>query len=86
MAYFSNGSSGACFEEQCDECRYGKKPCPIALIQLTYNYDAVNNNTATKIMSDLIKNDGTCEMFKSFKKDFQLSEGEKSQQELDLFH
>lgn len=79
MAYFANGSEGECFEAQCEECRYGEKPCPIALVQQLYNYDAVNNDIATKILNDLVKDDGTCEMFKLCKKDFQLTEGEKSQ-------
>lgn len=82
MAYFSNGNEGMCLEDQCEECRYGEKPCPIFAVQLNYNYEACNNEVATKILNDLIKNDGTCYMFKMFKKDFQLTEGEKSQMEL----
>lgn len=83
MAYFSNGSEGMCLDEQCEECRYGQKPCPIYCVQLNYNYDACNNEVATNILNDLIKNNGVCEMFKEFKKDFQLTEGEKTQ--LNLF-
>jgi hypothetical protein len=29
MAYFSNGSEGMCFEDQCAKCKWGKKTCPI---------------------------------------------------------
>lgn len=83
MAYFSNSGDGSCFEEQCDKCRYGLQPCTIARIQLNYNYKAVNNREASSILNDLVKDDGTCEMFKLFKKDFALTEGERSQ--LDLF-
>ena len=83
MAYFPNGTAGECFENQCDECRYGEKPCPIALSQFLFNYDAVNNKVATDILSGLVKDDGTCTMYEEFKKDFQLTEGEKTQ--LNLF-
>ena len=71
MAYFSNGSEGMCFDEQCMKCRYGTEPCPIAWVQHEYNYKAANNETARAILDDLVKNDGTCEMFKEFKYDFE---------------
>lgn len=59
MAYFSNSSEGACFIEQCLKCRYGKMPCVVA----------------TNILNDLVKNDGTCEMFVQFKGDFEVKKG-----------
>ena len=83
MAYFPNGTSGEVFADQCDKCRYGQKPCPIACVQLNYNYEAANNKTASGILNDLVKNDGTCEMYRTFEKDFKLTEGEKTQ--LNLF-
>lgn len=64
MAYFPNGSSGEVFDEQCGRCRYGEQFCPIWAVQNIYNYDACNNEVATKILNDLVKNDGTCAMFK----------------------
>jgi hypothetical protein len=70
MAYFSNGSEGMMFEEQCARCKYGQEPCPIAGVQLLYNYDAVNNDIASKILEYLVHDDGTCEMFCLFEKDF----------------
>lgn len=70
MAYFSNSSEGDGFYEQCARCKYGELPCPIALVQIEYNYDACNNEVATKILNTLVKNDGTCAMFEEFKKDF----------------
>lgn len=63
MAYFPNGTSGACFAEQCARCRYGGKPCPIAMVQMMYNYDACGNETATAILDDLVSDDGVCSMF-----------------------
>ena len=80
MAYFSNGSEGEVFDEQCSKCKYGQKPCPIALVQYTYNNDACNNETATGILDMLIKNDGTCTMWKEFKDDFAIDPNQ-----LDLF-
>jgi hypothetical protein len=70
MAYFSNGTEGMVFDEQCSMCKYGDKPCPIAWVQLEYNYEACNNKTARAILDNLIKDDGTCEMFKNFQENF----------------
>jgi hypothetical protein len=81
MAYFSNSSEGSVFDDQCQKCRYGEKPCPIALVQALYNYDAVNNKVATEILNNLVENNGTCTMFKTFQFDFQLTEDEKNQLE-----
>jgi formate hydrogenlyase subunit 6/NADH:ubiquinone oxidoreductase subunit I len=72
MAYFPNGCSGDSFDNQCTLCKYGHEPCPIAAVQLEYNYDAVNNKVATDILNSLVKNNGECTMFKIFKKDFYL--------------
>jgi hypothetical protein len=72
MAYFANGSEGMCFDEECSACKYGQEPCPIAWVQLNYNYEACNNEVATAILNALVKNDGTCEMFKAFEKDFKI--------------
>lgn len=72
MAYFSNGREGARFEEQCSRCKYGQKACPIALVQMEYNYNACNNKVAMKILDSLVKNDGTCMMYEEFKDDFKL--------------
>ena len=62
MAYFSNGSAGACFDRECMECKYGEDPCPIALAQMEYNYEAANNEVATKILGDLVSDEGKCSM------------------------
>ncbi len=82
MAYFANSSEGECFDSQCSICKYGEDPCPIAYVQMTYNYDACNNEVATKILNDLVSEGGLCQMFKEFKKDL-FDNGEK-QQNLDL--
>lgn len=75
MAYFSNGSEGSCFDEQCSRCKFGQSPCPIALVQITYNYDAVKAENAgypeaSKILDTLIKQDGTCAVFEMDKSYF----------------
>lgn len=72
MAYFSNSSEGAALDAQCARCRYGNKPCPIAAVQLTYNYDACNNPTARAILDSLIAQDGSCAMFKTSPRSFRL--------------
>jgi hypothetical protein len=82
MAYFSNGTEGMVFDEQCTKCKYGKDPCPIALVQFDFNYDAVNNKVATDILSELVENDGTCLMYKTFKKDFRI---DKEAKDISLF-
>ena len=66
MAYFSNGSEGSCFEQQCNKCKYGQRACPIFIVQSSFNYDAVNNEVATNILNKLVRNDGTCQMFEEF--------------------
>lgn len=66
MAYFSNGSEGMVFDEQCSKCAFGEDACPIAMIQFNYNYEACNNKVARKIMDDLVKDNGECSMWKAF--------------------
>jgi len=63
MAYFPNGTSGECFDNQCAKCRFGEKACPVWLVQHEFNYDACNNKVATAILDRLVKADGTCMMF-----------------------
>ena len=63
MAYFANGTEGEVFGEQCSRCEYEEKECPIQFVQVMYNYDACNNETATKILDHLVKPIGTCRMF-----------------------
>jgi len=74
MAYFSNGSEGVVFDDQCARCKYGQHPCPIALVQMDANYDQFNDKsgTATRILNNLVKDDGTCEMFEMAKQDFEI--------------
>ena len=72
MAYFSNGTEGSVFDAQCSVCKYGEKPCPISFVQMLYNYQVYNNKVACGILNELVNNDGTCEMFKEFEKDFKL--------------
>jgi hypothetical protein len=78
MAYFSNGTEGMVLDHQCSLCKYGDEPCPIYLVQSLYNYDACNNEVARKILDELIENNGTCAMFKAFKKDFSRKAEEKA--------
>ena len=75
MAYFSNGSKGMCFDEQCMRCKYDQMACPISWVQGVYNYDACNNEVARKILDNFVKQDGTCTMFELAKKDLALNKG-----------
>ena len=72
MAYFSNSIEGLVFDRQCNKCKYGEKPCPIALVQSRYNYNAVGNKVATNILDKLVKNDGTCTFFNMAKEDLEI--------------
>ncbi len=72
MAYFSNGSEGMLFDEQCLQCKYGENYCPIAYVQVQFNYEACNNKTARAILDHLVNNNGDCAMFKEFKNDFEI--------------
>lgn len=72
MAYFSNGTSGECFDAQCMKCRYGKKPCPIAFVQFEHNYTACSVPEARKILDTLVSNEGVCAMFEMAKSDFEI--------------
>ena len=81
MAYFSNSSEGMCFDEQCLICKYGEDPCPIAFVQMEYNYKACNNKVARNILDYLVKNTGECAMFVQFKTDLHI---DAQQQKLDF--
>jgi hypothetical protein len=62
MAYFSNSTEGMAFYDECAKCKYGTLECPVHYVQNMYNYDACNNEVATKILSELVRDDGTCVM------------------------
>jgi len=70
MAYFSNGSEGTVFDDQCGRCKYGELACPIAFAQMNWNYEACNVPVAREILDSLVKDDGTCTMHEEFKEDF----------------
>lgn len=69
MAYFSNGTEGEAFDNQCNKCKYGEECCPIAGLQLAYNYDAVGNKLARTMLDELVKDNGECTVFTLMKKD-----------------
>jgi hypothetical protein len=80
MAYFANGTDGSVFDEQCSKCKYGDKPCPIAATQILHGYESCNNKQARQILDELVKDDGTCTMWKTFRQDFEINPNQ-----LDLF-
>jgi hypothetical protein len=83
MAYFSNGSEGTVFDDQCAKCKYGKSPCPIAFVQMDANYDQLKDTTGTarKILSHLVLDDGTCQVYEMAKLEFGIDPNQ-----LDLFN
>ena len=50
-------------------------------VQMDYNYEACNNPVARKILDTLVADNGTCAMWKEFKKDF----FRKEEPEISLF-
>jgi hypothetical protein len=82
MAYFSNGSEGTVFDEQCSKCKYGNGPCPIALVQIDNNYDQFKDTsgTASKILNTLVDDSGKCFVWEMAKQDFEIDPNQ-----LDLF-
>ena len=54
MAYFSNGSEGMVFDDECMDCPAAFKTCPVSLVQSLYNYDQVGNDTASRILDHLV--------------------------------
>ena len=78
MAYFSNGSEGMVFDDQCAKCKYGKTYCPVAFIQLTYNYDQCNNELACKIMNVLVDETGECQVWKMAQTELEIDPNQLS--------
>jgi hypothetical protein len=73
MAYFSNSTEGDKLEQQCETCPAGNlsdeqiqrvSSCPIALVQLLYNYDQLKkgNEQLKEAMATLIDKEGICQM------------------------
>ena len=65
MAYFSNGSEGEILNEQCCDCLVAEDaPCPILLVQMTYNYDQLkdDNKQLREAMTMLVDDSGQCKM------------------------
>lgn len=64
MAYFSNGTEGMILDEQCAVCIHEDQDagCPIALVQMLYNYDQIGNDDLQAAMNILINEKGRCQM------------------------
>ena len=78
MAYFSNSSDGSVFDAQCSKCKFGNYACPVAAMQLLWNYDQVGNKLAEQIMDNFVKQDGTCTVFEMAKEDFEIDPNQQS--------
>ncbi|WP_299084951.1 hypothetical protein [uncultured Paraglaciecola sp.] len=65
MAYFSNSSEGGVLDQQCMDCPIADDaPCPILLVQATYNYRQLDdgNEKLREAMNCLIDDKGNCQM------------------------
>lgn len=63
MAYFSNSSEGSVLDEQCCDCYMGiDEPCPVAFVQMNWNYSQVGNDMAREILNELVSEKGICKM------------------------
>lgn len=63
MAYFSNSSAGVNFDQGCMDCPLADHDdflCPIAKVQLAYNYEQVGNRAATEILEALVDQEDGC--------------------------
>ena len=72
MAYFANGTEGDALVEQCENCLHGMSDeimCPVAAVQMTYNYDQLNdgNQDLKDAMNMLIDEHGICRMRNAIK-------------------
>ena len=80
MAYFPNSSAdtlteqcydcplGAGWDNPLQKRLFGDerplRPCPVAFVQLQYNYDQVGNPNLKAAMTLLVNDDGVCEVRK----------------------
>ncbi len=64
MAYFPNSSSGMEFDETCCECIHEdpEAGCPVALVQMSFNYDQTDNKKLAEALTMLINEKGECQM------------------------
>ena len=64
MAYFSNSTEGMVLDSQCDECIHEdpEAGCPVAFIQMNYNYIQVGNTNLEQILLALVDKNGCCQM------------------------
>lgn len=65
MAYFANGTEGGILDEQCHNCLHGLNDdvlCPVALVQVTYNYAQLHQPDLQTALIMLVDEHGACQM------------------------
>jgi hypothetical protein len=68
MAYFSNSSEGSVLDEQCCNCVLFNTEdpadlwCPIAYVQMNWNYKQIGNDMAREIINALVNEEGDCQL------------------------
>jgi hypothetical protein len=89
MAYFSNSTAGDAFDAQCGACPLGagtgEHGCPVALVQLMFNYDQVGNDVAEKILGILVSDKTLCAVYPLAKKLTHNDEADENQLSLAAF-
>ncbi len=74
-------------DEQCADCIHEDPDgaCPVALVQLTHNYDQVNNKHLEQAMATLIDKKGVCQMKKQLEKYYRKKPSDMSKKQMSLF-
>lgn len=64
MAYFPNSSAGEVLDSQCAQCPLGDGPCPVASVQLLYNYDQLEDGQEKlqSALTTLVDEAGICQV------------------------
>lgn len=65
MAYFPNGTSAEILDNQCACCVLGEAACPVAGVQLFYNYDQLRDGQENLRLAlrMLVNDEGRCQVF-----------------------
>lgn len=62
MAYFSNGSEGQAFYDECTSCPIEMNECPIHGLQMLMNYDQIGSGLLRSALNELVNDKGECHM------------------------
>lgn len=66
MAYYSNSTEGEPLHSQCNACKC-YDGCPIALVQVEYNYTQFKDRRIEEILSMLVDQQNGCTLYNKYK-------------------